>query len=246
MSGDLEPRAEPESPLGRVLPRHARALVDEAMADTRAVLVNGARQSGKSTLVRLVGAAVDAEWYTFDDSGIREAASEDPSEFVAGPKPMIIDEIQRLPELLLSIKARVDERPVPGQFLLTGSARVPGLRTLPDALPGRMETIELWPCAQVRSTADLIVSSTRSSPMARTCGMRRVSCVPTTPIVWCLVPQTQHQSDRRPEGRRGRLRDRGEPDPHRSTRPRAGQFSPGADHRGEPAGCRGCDVDCRP
>jgi predicted AAA+ superfamily ATPase len=46
----------------------------------------------------------------------------DPREFVAGPKPMIIDEIQRLPELLLSIKARVDARPMPGQFLLTGSA----------------------------------------------------------------------------------------------------------------------------
>ncbi len=61
---------------------------------------------------------------------------------------MIIDEIQRLPELLLSIKARVDTRPLPGQFLLTGSARVVGLHTLPDALPGRMETIELWPFAQ--------------------------------------------------------------------------------------------------
>ncbi len=136
------------SPLGRVLPRHARALIDEAMADTRVVLVNGARQSGKSTLVRLAGAALDAEWYTLDDTDIREAAREDPREFVAGPKSIIIDEIQRLPELLLSIKARVDERSAPGQFLLTGSARVLGLRTLPDALPGRMETIELWPFAQ--------------------------------------------------------------------------------------------------
>src|SRR4051794_21489678 len=117
VSDDLERRAEPESPLGRVLPRHARALIDEAMADTRVVLVNGARQSGKSTLVRLVGAAVDAEWYTLDDTDIREAAHEDPRELVAGTKPMIIDEIQRLPELLLSIKARVDERPAPGQFL---------------------------------------------------------------------------------------------------------------------------------
>jgi predicted AAA+ superfamily ATPase len=125
-----------------------RALVDEALADTRVVLVNGARQSGKSTLVRLVGDAVGAEWYTFDDTDIRESAREDPREFVAGTAPMIIDEIQRLPEILLSIKARVDARPVPGQFLLTGSARVLGLRTLPDALPGRMETIELWPFAQ--------------------------------------------------------------------------------------------------
>jgi hypothetical protein len=118
-SDEPKARVEPESPLGRVLPRHARVLVDEAMADTRVVLVNGARQSGMSTLVRLVGAAVDAQWY-FDDTDIREAARDDPREFAAGSKPMIIDEIQRLPELLLSIKARVDERPAPGQFLLTG------------------------------------------------------------------------------------------------------------------------------
>jgi predicted AAA+ superfamily ATPase len=61
---------------------------------------------------------------------------------------MIIDEIQRDPELLLSIKALVDEEPEPGRFLLTGSARVLGLRDLPDALVGRMETIELWPLSQ--------------------------------------------------------------------------------------------------
>jgi hypothetical protein len=51
--------------------------------------------------VRLVGAAVDSDWYTFDDPDILEAAREDPREFLAGTKPMIIDEIQRLPELLL-------------------------------------------------------------------------------------------------------------------------------------------------
>ncbi|WP_228815317.1 AAA family ATPase [Nocardia puris] len=61
---------------------------------------------------------------------------------------MVIDEIQRAPELLLSIKARVDVDPRPGQFLLTGSARVLGVRSLPDTLVGRMETIELWPFSQ--------------------------------------------------------------------------------------------------
>jgi len=61
---------------------------------------------------------------------------------------MVIDEIQRAPELLLAIKQRVDASPTPGQFLLTGSARVRGLRGLPDTLPGRMETIELWPFSQ--------------------------------------------------------------------------------------------------
>lgn len=61
---------------------------------------------------------------------------------------MVIDEIQRAPDLLLSIKARVDADPTPGRFLLTGSARVLGLRSLPDTLVGRMETIELWPFSQ--------------------------------------------------------------------------------------------------
>ena len=61
---------------------------------------------------------------------------------------MVIDEVQRVPELLLAIKETVDADPRPGRFLLTGSARVLGLRGLPDALPGRMETIELWPLSQ--------------------------------------------------------------------------------------------------
>lgn len=61
---------------------------------------------------------------------------------------MVIDEIQRVPELLLAIKERVDADPRPGQFLLTGSARVLGLHSVADALPGRMETVELYPFSQ--------------------------------------------------------------------------------------------------
>jgi predicted AAA+ superfamily ATPase len=72
----------------------------------------------------------------------------DPTEFVADTDLMVIDEVQRVPELLLAIKESVDTDPRPGRFLLTGSARVLGLRGLPDALPGRMETIELWPLSQ--------------------------------------------------------------------------------------------------
>ena len=60
----------------------------------------------------------------------------------------MIDEIQRVPELLLAIKREVDRDRSPGRFLLTGSARLLGLRDLPDALPGRAETIELWPLSQ--------------------------------------------------------------------------------------------------
>jgi predicted AAA+ superfamily ATPase len=57
----------------------------------------------------------------------------------------VIGEIQRVPELLLAIKREVDRDRNPGRFLLTGSARLLSLKDLPDALPGRAETIKLWP-----------------------------------------------------------------------------------------------------
>jgi predicted AAA+ superfamily ATPase len=136
------------SPIGRILPRRATAAVEEALDDTRVVLVNGARQCGKSTLVAQLGEARGAEWRSLDRAATRQAAAFDPTEFVVGDGPMVIDEVQRVPELLLAIKEAVDTDPRPGRFLLTGSARVLHLRSVPDALPGRMETIELWPLSQ--------------------------------------------------------------------------------------------------
>ncbi|GII81950.1 hypothetical protein Sru01_69320 [Sphaerisporangium rufum] len=128
--------------------RRAESAVAAALGDTRVVLVNGARQSGKSTLVRLLAKGGEAEWRNLDTPADRQAALTDPAGFVAFPELMVIDEIQRVPDLLLAIKEQVDGDPRPGRFLLTGSARVLGLRSLPDALPGRMETIELWPFSQ--------------------------------------------------------------------------------------------------
>jgi uncharacterized protein len=140
--------AIPSSPLGSLLPRHASALVDEALDDTRVVLLIGARQCGKSTLAAQIGNARSAEWRSLDRAAMREAAKFDPEGFVASEGLMVIDEVQRVPELLLAIKEAVDSEPVPGRFLLTGSARLLGLRGVPDALPGRMETVELWPLSQ--------------------------------------------------------------------------------------------------
>lgn len=138
----------PASPVGRILPRHASRAVEAALADTRVVLVNGARQCGKSTLVTQIAGDRGAEWRNLDRAATRESATADPTEFVAGSAAMVIDEVQRVPELLLAIKEVVDRDPAPGRFLLTGSARLLGLRGLPDTLPGRMETIELWPLSQ--------------------------------------------------------------------------------------------------
>ncbi|TXK38582.1 ATP-binding protein [Nonomuraea sp. C10] len=136
------------TPLGRVVVRHAETLVKEALTDTRVVLINGARQSGKSTLVKQLVNEHAAEWRDLDVAYILQGARADPDGFVDVPGMMVIDEIQRAPELLLAIKAQVDADQRPGRFLLTGSSRVLALRTLPDTLVGRMETIELWPFSQ--------------------------------------------------------------------------------------------------
>ena len=129
--------------------RHAERMAAEALTDTRVVVVNGARQVGKSTLAELVVArSVGGRELYLDDQAVRAAAEADPSAFVRHDGLLMIDEIQRAPELLLAIKREVDRDPRPGRFLLTGSARLLGLRDLPDALPGRTETIELWPLSQ--------------------------------------------------------------------------------------------------
>lgn len=135
--------------MSRQVPRRAAALVEEALTDTRVVAVTGARQVGKSTLVRaLLKQRAGVVERILDRATELAAAKADPNRFVRHAGLMLIDEVQRAPELMLAIKAAVDEDTRPGQFLLTGSARLLGLRSLPDALVGRMETVELWPFSQ--------------------------------------------------------------------------------------------------
>jgi len=142
------------------LPRRAEARLADALADTRVVAVTGARQSGKSTLVkRALRTRPGAKERRLDRPSELQAARADPERFVRHDGLLVIDEVQRAPELMLAIKAEVDDDPRPGRFLLTGSARLLGLRNLPDALVGRMETIELWPFSQgeiERTTDDFV------------------------------------------------------------------------------------------
>ena len=112
-------------------------------------MLNGARQTGKSTLARLVAdSRPGTEIRYLDDAAVRAAADADPTAFVRHDGLLVIDEVQRVPDLILAIKHMVDLDPRPGQFLLTGSARLFALQQIPDLLPGRSETIELWPLSQ--------------------------------------------------------------------------------------------------
>jgi uncharacterized protein len=136
-------------PVGALFPRHATRVVTAALADTRVVVLNGARQTGKSTLARLVMSEYPgSELRYLDQAPLRAAAQADPGLFVRHDGLLVIDEVQRVPDLFLAIKHEVDIDPRPGRFLLTGSARLGGLRDIPDLLPGRSETIELSPLSQ--------------------------------------------------------------------------------------------------
>ncbi|MEX2253031.1 MAG: ATP-binding protein [Thermoleophilaceae bacterium] len=130
--------------------RQARQLVLEGLEDSRIVFVMGARQVGKSTLTREIAANEHpATVLSFDEKGPREAASEDPTGFVAGlSHPVLIDEVQRVPDVLLAIKDDVDADTSPGRYLLTGSANVLASRKVKDALTGRIDVVRLWPFSQ--------------------------------------------------------------------------------------------------
>jgi uncharacterized protein len=133
-----------------MLARNLTPSILAALGDTPVVFVAGARQSGKTTLVReLAGGVHPARYLTLDDLAVLAAARRDPEGFLAGlVGPVVLDEVQRVPELLLAIKAEVDRRRVPGRFLLTGSANFLALPKVADSLVGRMEVCTLWPFSQ--------------------------------------------------------------------------------------------------
>lgn len=133
-----------------LIPRRVRRSVVEALADTRVVLISGARQTGKSTLAMSVARDEHpADFITLDDDGQRAAAQADPKGFLARRTgPVVIDEIQRVPELLLAIKMAVDFDNTPGRFLLTGSANILSAPRVMDSLAGRIEIVTLWPLSQ--------------------------------------------------------------------------------------------------
>jgi uncharacterized protein len=130
--------------------RHITLRVLQALADTPVALINGARQTGKSTLVQSPEITGHGRQYlTFDDPGLLAAAQLDPNGFVAGlSTPVTLDEVQRVPELFPAIKMAVDRRREAGGFLLTGSANVMLLPKLSESLAGRMEVLTLWPFSQ--------------------------------------------------------------------------------------------------
>jgi hypothetical protein len=156
---DIQP---PDGYTASVLPRHAAGRLRTALADRPVVLLHGARQTGKTTLVRAVAEERGARYVTLDDLTMLAAARDDAAGFLAGfAQPLVLDEVQRAPELLLAIKAAVDRQRTPGRFLLTGSANVLLLPRVAESLTGRMEIVNLWPFSQgeIEGTAEEFIDA---------------------------------------------------------------------------------------
>jgi uncharacterized protein len=124
--------------------RPLAASLKAALRDTPVACLLGPRQSGKTTLARTLEPRY--AYVTFDDAATLAFAQTDPTGFVAAlPARAILDEIQRVPELLRTLKLAVDRDRRPGRFVLTGSANLLLLPGLGDSLAGRMEVVQLHP-----------------------------------------------------------------------------------------------------
>ncbi len=183
-------------------PRYVRRDLVEALRDSRAVALLGARQVGKSTLVAdLVQAEYPARLIRLDDEATARAARADPTGFIADiTGPAAVDEIQRAPELLLAIKRRLDVDQTRGQFLLTGSANILSLPTVADALPGRVEYLTLWPFSQgeLHGTQETFIDGLFDGRFPKLSGMPVGRGPAASMLVTGGYPELQ---DRSPRGR---------------------------------------------
>jgi len=108
------------------------------------VVVMGARQTGKSTLVQDLTPG-GRSYFSLDDLDVVDAARRDPEALVGGTRPVTLDEVQREPDLLRAVKRAIDSDRRPGQFLLTGSANLLLMRKVSESLAGRASYLTLWP-----------------------------------------------------------------------------------------------------
>ncbi|MGH7571319.1 MAG: ATP-binding protein [Gemmatimonadota bacterium] len=130
-----------------LLPRIGGRAIEGLLGVQPVVVVMGARQVGKSTLVRALSALADHHYVSLDDLEARGLAQRSPMDLLTLASRMTIDEVQREPDLMFAIKREVDSAPrrQPGRFVLTGSANLLLMRRVSESLAGRAGYITLWP-----------------------------------------------------------------------------------------------------
>jgi uncharacterized protein len=128
----------------KTLPRAVGAALGERLRVMPAVVITGARQTGKSTLAAELVPG-ERRYATLDDLDVLDAARRDPEALVGGKGPVTLDEVQREPALLQAVKRAIDRDRKPGRFLLTGSANLLLMRQVSESLAGRASYLTLWP-----------------------------------------------------------------------------------------------------
>ena len=126
------------------LPRLVAQSLAERLRVMPAVVVTGARQTGKRTLAQEL-APGKRRYVSLDDLDVADAARRDPDLLVGGDQPVTLDEVQREPDLLRAVKRAIDKKRRTGHFLLTGSANLLLMRRVSESLAGRASYLTLWP-----------------------------------------------------------------------------------------------------
>ncbi len=134
-----------------LIPRHLTAKVARTLQTSRVINIVGPRQTGKTTLVRDMLKA--ARVLNLDDDSLLSSLASDPfgqltavaGEARAAGLPIVIDEVQRLPQITLALKRIVDQDRRPGQFVLTGSSDIFAMPQALDSLAGRVSALTLYP-----------------------------------------------------------------------------------------------------
>lgn len=128
--------------------RTLQQTVEEISSVFPVLLVTGPRQVGKTTLLQMC-AGKDTNYVTLDDLEERNLANQDPKLFLeTHPTPLIIDEVQYAPELLIYIKINVDARGKSGDYWLTGSQKFHLMQGITESLAGRVGIIDLLGLSQ--------------------------------------------------------------------------------------------------
>jgi len=147
-------------------PRRLENILLERLNEEPALLVQGPRSVGKSTLLRAIAASSAVPLVDLDDPATRDAVRLDPRLYASAGRPVIIDEYQKAPEILDAIKAELNRSSEPGQFVLAGSTRYDALPTAAQALTGRLHRMSVYPLtqAELEGTDTNIVASLFTTP----------------------------------------------------------------------------------
>jgi len=135
--------------------RLIESIIDKARKTFPVIVITGPRQSGKSTLLKNIVLEPKATYISLENPNYRSLIMEDPISFLKKQtKPVILDEVQHLPEITTYVKILVDEERIPGAWFITGSQQFSVMKNVSESLAGRAAILTLPPF-QLRERKDI-------------------------------------------------------------------------------------------